>query len=112
MARNLEWEEEWRAHLARRVSVLYTVVIARLDAMVEARVELGRQRYGDDDFMSKDMMAEGIEETADVVVYAMLESEKRLAQGRADGLEDLQKAAEHAAMADHFFRRAGRSHLN
>jgi hypothetical protein len=112
MVRSAQWEEEWRAHLARRVHALYDVVVERLNTMVVHRLALGKERYGDDDFLDKDVIAEALEEAADCVVYAMLESQKRLADGRSDGLDDLQHAAEHAAMADHYFRRAGRSHLN
>jgi len=112
MARNPSYEESWRDHLGLRVQALYDVTIGALDRMVLRRLELGRERYGDDDFLDKDMIREAHEETADCVVYALLESEKRIAAGRSDGLHDLEQAAIHAAMADHHFRRAGRSHLN
>ena len=108
MARDAAYEASWRGHLARRVSDLYDVSIGALDRMVVGRLELGRQRYGDDDFLDKDMVREALDETADVIAYMLLESEKRLAAGDPVGLHDLEQAAIHAAMADVYVRRAAR----
>lgn len=109
MARDLAYEETWRDHLVRRVTALYDVPTAQLDRMVTARLSLGKQRYGDDDYMSKDMIQEALEEAGDCVVYALLESQKRLKLSRG-GLHHLQQAAIHAALVFHHFREAAREH--
>ncbi len=112
MARDAQWEETWRDHLARRVSVLYDVSISVLDRIVVERLTAARSRYGDDGYLDRDIVKVAVDKTADAVACALLETQKRLRSGHAAGLEDLEQAAIHSAMADHYFRRAGRAHLN
>ena len=51
---------------------------------VKARLTLGSERYGDDDFLSKDVVEALLEETPDLAAYALLETHKML----MDPLED------------------------
>lgn len=43
---------------------------------VKKRLALGAERYGDDDYLTKDNLAESMEETPDLAAYAVLELEK------------------------------------
>ncbi len=108
MARDGAYEQSWLDHLERRVAALYDEPIRPLLRTVVSRLEIGRERYGDDDFLDKDMVREALDETADVIAYMLLESEKRIAAGDPAGLTDLEQAAIHAAMADVYVRRAAR----
>lgn len=108
MARDPSYEEIWLDNLERRVSALYDEPVRSVLRKVVERLEIGRERYGDTDFLDKDMVAEARDETADVIAYMLLESEKRIAAGEPVGLHDLEQAAIHAAMADVFVRRAAR----
>lgn len=81
--------------------------------LVADRLEVGRQRYGDGDFLSKDNLLEVREETPDIASYAMLELRKQqilgLDQGTYDELElDLVAAAAYGAVADWYAQRASR----
>lgn len=75
---------------------------------VEARLAVGAERYGDDDFMGKDVVTELLEETPDVAAYALLEAQKTLADPNDDGdrVHWLFEAAVAAAYADHCARMA------
>ena len=45
------------------------------------RLEIGASRYGDNDFLSKDVLIEALEEAWDLAAYAVLEAQKMVAAG-------------------------------
>lgn len=82
---------------------------------VSARLDVGRRRYGDANYMGKDNLVEVLEETPDIASYAMLELQKqrRLKTMDPDTLDelylDLVAAAAYGAAADFYARRAMRT---
>ncbi len=109
-ARDSSYEEVWLDGLERKVAVAYDGETVRpLIRKVIARLEVGRERYGDDDFLDKDMVREAIDEVADVIAYMLLETQKRNAgQSEQVDVEDLLMAAFHAAVAGIYIRRSMR----
>jgi hypothetical protein len=104
MARDPAFEAIWRRQLARRVQRDYGLSTVLFDGTVVDRLAFGEEQFGDQ-FMRRDNAAEGIEEAADIGVYAILETQRRMAIGMG-GQEELMAAAVHGALADHFFRLA------
>lgn len=79
--------------------------------MVNHRLSIGRARYGDADYMTKDNLQEVREETPDIAAYAVLELQKQRRLGLdpdvlADLRLDLVAAAAYGAIADWFAQRA------
>src|SRR5450755_1283042 len=52
--------------------------------VVQARLAIGAERYGDEDFMSKDVVEQLLEETPDVTAYCLLETQKLLGSPEDD----------------------------
>lgn len=77
---------------------------------VKARLAMGAGRYGDEAFLSKDVLRELQEEAWDMAAYALLEAQKRLADGDQDveSAWRLYEIAMHAAAA-HGHAQAARS---
>jgi hypothetical protein len=80
---------------------------------VQRRLDIGRQRYGDADYLAKDCIVEVMEETPDIASYAVLELQRQLHLNRLpdevydEVYLDLVAAAAYGAVADHFAQRAG-----
>ena len=80
---------------------------------VNHRLDIGRERYGDGDFLGKDCIQEVLEETPDLAAYAMLELQRL---GRLDSPPvplseirlDLVAVAAYGSIADYYAQRAGR----
>lgn len=102
--RNDTYEKEWLEGLGKSAEGL-GVSIEVLTRHVLAGLELGADRYGDDDFMHKDNTREALDEARDLVCYALLETQRRNLEGR-DGAHYLFQAALHASVADAYLRRA------
>ena len=81
---------------------------------VNHRLDVGRARYGDADFLSKDNLVEVLEETPDLAAYAMLELQRLrhlgvISQRVAEELRlDLVAVAAFGAVADWYAQRAAR----
>lgn len=108
MARDGEWEQGWRDHLARRVEVLYGFSIAVLDRIIGERLAAARERYADDGYLHRDVLEAACGKTADAVALAMLEAEKQVELGHGPSLQSIEEAAIHLAVAEHYLRLAKR----
>lgn len=80
-------------------------------AEVMHRLDIGRERYGDADYMRKDVLREVREETPDIAAYAVLELHKQRALGLdrehfSNLYQDLLAASAYAAVADYYAKRA------
>lgn len=78
---------------------------------VRDRMQVGAERYGDNDFLTKDNLKEALEETPDVMGYALLECQRLRALGFDWQLTneiriDLISASVHSAIADRHLRNA------
>lgn len=89
MSRNKHYERGLLDVAARRARVDATAFIE----VVMARLELGAQRYGDNDYLSKDCFTAALEESPDHAAYLALESQK-LATRELRGEIDLEQAGE------------------
>jgi hypothetical protein len=80
---------------------------------VQARLQVGRERYGDANYMEKDVLQEVLDETPDIAGYAVLELHKQRALGldefRFRNLyHDLLAATAYGVVADFYAQRAAR----
>lgn len=108
--RDVLYEEAWLRRLEEEALRRYGTSAQRFIRSIRARLDIGKDRYGDDDFLSKDLMVELLEETPDVAAYCLLETQKENSLGRDDHQDKhyhLFEAALHAAAADYHARMAG-----
>lgn len=107
--RDARYERQYLDEVEREAARRHGVNATGIGERVLGRLTLGAARYGDADYEGKDMVAELLEETPDVIAYCLLESEKRLAS-RVEpddaGLHHLFCAAVLAAAADWHARAA------
>lgn len=108
MSRSLAYEAEFLDNVESEAQRRYGVDVVGYRRSVEQRLRLGAIRYGDLDFMHKDMMKELLEETPDVASHCVLEAQKRLAISEEDDglLFHLFEASIHGAMGDWHARQA------
>lgn len=91
------------AQLARR---RFRVDCTPYIAAVQGRLALGRERYGDDAFLSRDNIAELLEESPDLGGYALLELQRPSNDVPKRVRDDLLRVVLLAAVADFYGRRA------
>lgn len=82
-------------------------------AAVYDRLDIGRERYGDGDFLTKNCIDEVREETPDLAAYAMLELQRQRHLGLDDETFasvrlDLVAVTAYGAVADYYAQRAAR----
>lgn len=111
-ARDTAFEADFLADaltMAARVAGIPNMAYA---TRVNHRLEIGRQRYGDGDFLSKDNLVEVMEETPDLAAYAMLELQRLRRDGSINPVLfndlrlDLVAVAAYGSVADYFAQRA------
>lgn len=109
--RNREYERTFLENVEREAQRRFGVNVVGYRLSVERRLELGAERYGDLDFLSKDMIRELLDETPDLASHAVLEIQKRLANGLEDDerFHHLFEASVHGALADWHARQARES---
>ena len=108
-ARDPHYEQIFFQQLADAAERQFGIDARAYIRVVQARLAIGAERYGDDDFMDKDVVEQLLEETPDVTAYCLLETQKMLGspeddEGRAFHLFE---CAKHAAAADWHARQAG-----
>jgi hypothetical protein len=109
--RDLEYENAFLTdalEMALRVSGISNY---SYPAAVYHRLNIGRERYGDGNYLTKDNLQEVREETPDIAAYAVLELQKQQRLGLnpevlAELRLDLVAAAAYGAIADYFAQRA------
>jgi len=108
MSRSVAYEAQFLDNVERESLRRYGVDVVGYRRSVEERLRIGALRYGDLDFLQKDMCRELLEETPDVASHALLETQKRLASGVEDDgrLFHLFEVSVHGAMADWHARQA------
>jgi hypothetical protein len=108
-ARDRDYEEAFLENVCREASRRFGMDCAGYKLAVKRRLELGAERYGDMDFMTKDNMRELLEETPDLAGYALLEAQKTLRLNLDDDEQrawHLFEASVYGAAADHHARLA------
>lgn len=111
--RDLEYERAFlrdAVELCQRLTGIHNPIYPIL---VERRLDVGRKRYGDGDYMRKDNLREVREETPDIASYALLELHKQRQLGLGEETQrelrlDLVAAAAYGAAADWYAQRATR----
>lgn len=104
------YETQWLDNLVKESLRRHGVDTLGYATAVQSRLAIGAQRYGDSDFMSKDVIRELLEETPDVGAYALLETQKlNLGDSSEDGVHHaLFECALAGAQADYWARTAAR----
>lgn len=74
--RNPAYERRVLAEVTERAERQYSIEAPGFADQVLARLALGARSYGDQDFMSKDVMRELREEAWDAAAYSLLEAQK------------------------------------
>lgn len=108
MSRDPELERRLLEAIVARARLRFGVRCGPYTAAVQRRLELGAERYGDDAFLTRDNLAELLEETPDVAGYALLELQRLAGRAHPGVRDDLLRAALCGAVADHYARRARR----
>lgn len=112
--RDLVFEAKFLADVVEAAGRLGGITNNSYPPSVERRLAVGRERYGDGNFLDKDNLQEVLEETPDIASYSMLELERLLRLGIDDEIFDemyldLVAAGAYAALSDHYARRAMRT---
>lgn len=95
----------WAQRLTGIMNMAYPIRVNR-------RLDIGRERYGDGDFLTKDNLQEVLEETPDLAGYAMLELQRLRRDSEVertvyeDVKQDLVAVAAYGAIADYYAQRA------
>jgi hypothetical protein len=108
ISRDTEYEAAFLENVVEEAARRFGIDVSYFAHQVQARLKLGAERYGDDDFRRKDVVSELFEETPDVCAYVLLEAQKRLSEPLEDEGRDhfLFECAVHAAAADWNARQA------
>lgn len=111
--RDLEFERAFIRDVLVTAGRLTGIYHPRYANSVFQRLAVGRLRYGDGDYLTKDNLQEVREETPDVATYAMLELQKQRRLGLDDTTFqelrlDLVAAAAYGSVADWYAQRASR----
>lgn len=111
--RDLEFESRFLTDALEVAQRLTGITNPAYPARVNHRLDVGRVRYGDADFLSKDCIVEVLEETPDLAAYSMLELQRLRYLGDAEGIFaelrlDLVAVAAFGAVADWYAQRAAR----
>jgi hypothetical protein len=109
--RDLAFEAKFMEHALDMAQRVQGITNHGYHSLVNHRLDVGRQRYGDAAFLDRDNLKEVREETPDVAAYAMLELQRQRALGAdpevLDAIYlDLVGAAAYASIADWFVQRA------
>lgn len=78
-ARNPEYEQQFLQEAASAAERAHGVDADGFADRVLNRLEIGASRYGDNDFLRKDVLLEALEEAWDLAAYAVLEAQKMVA---------------------------------
>ena len=108
-SRDPEYEREFLRQAEVAAARQYGVDATGYGERVLARLALGAERYGDADYLGKDLTAEFLAESTDLAAYALLAAQKALAdplEPEDDVLYHLLQAAAHGAAADYHARQA------
>ena|ERR1035437_8048805 len=103
LRRNADWEGAFLESLAYEVANRVGADIEPFVLTVKERLENGREKYGDR--VGRDLFAELLEETPDIVGYTLLELQN-VGEPPDDVHRFLFEACIHAAIADDFVRAA------
>lgn len=101
-ARDHRFEAAWFEHLSKQAADMGVAADPVIRSTVE-RLTMGADRYGDEAFLTADVLQEAHEEAADLIAYSLLETHRRNLDGR-EGHHRLQRAALYAVPADHELR--------
>jgi len=110
VSRNPEYERTVLMESVARAERRYAIEVPGFADRVRARLDLGARSYGDQDFMSKDVMRELREESWDAAAYALLEAQKLIALNDDDldaRMHHLAEIIQIAALLDWHSRQAG-----
>lgn len=111
-ARDLSYEDDFLTDALRLAERLHGITNHAYPGRVSQRLDIGRARYGDGDFLTKDNITEVLEETPDLAAYAMLELQRLRRSATPEHHElvrmDLVAVAAYGSIADWFAQRAAR----
>lgn len=110
LARDPDFERRYFEDICVEVQRRFNVDVHFYADRVLERLQTGADRYGDGDFLTKDVIKELLEETPDVGGYSALETQKQMRDpyGDTDVIFWLREAAVFGAMADHAALQAAR----
>jgi len=106
--RDLLFEDAFLNEVVKETARRAGIMVEAYSDAVRRRLTLGADTYGDNDYLSKDNLAEALFEGPDLAAYAMLELQKlNRSSGEHEGVHHhLFEASVHAAIADWHTRRA------
>lgn len=113
-ARDLAFEMEFLGEALDTALRLTGVSNMAYPMRVNHRLDIGRARYGDGDFLTKDNLTEVLEETPDLAAYAMLELQRLRRDASINPVLfndirlDLIGVAAYGAISDYYAQRAAR----
>lgn len=111
VARDPLYEARFVREVVRAAEQRFQITAFGYEDRVQRRLAIGADRYGDDDFLHKDVIGELLDETPDLCCYSLLEVQKRLIVADEDDAcaFHLFEVSVHGAAADWHARMAKRS---